>query len=160
MLLVNQVISSMDAICMWSLNKSFISCSLWQLNSIALMLYFRFFYHLLAIPPSCNSYPCTIYLCYKGFLVGNIPGSAAMKPRAYSEKSTHACTARHTLVLRLLIMIPYTTMSVCYILVAIPRIYRSLFCLEISIPAQNLVSLSSEFTKGLVFERTVNGRKY
>ena len=42
MLLVNQVIVSMDAICMWSLNKSFISCSLWQLNSIALMLYFRF----------------------------------------------------------------------------------------------------------------------
>jgi len=79
-----------------------------------------FFYHLLAIPPSCNSYPCTIYLCYKGFLVGSMPDGATMKPRAYSEQSTHASTARHMLVLKLLIMIPYTTMSVYYLLVGIP----------------------------------------
>ena len=67
-----------------------------------------------------------------------------MKPIAYSEKLTHACTARHTLVLRLLIMIPYTTMSVCYLLVDISRIYPSLFCLEISMLDLNLVSLSTE----------------
>jgi len=45
-------------------------------------------------------------------LVGSMPDGAAMKPRAYSEQSTHACTTRHTLVWRLLIMIPYTTVSV------------------------------------------------
>ena len=43
-------------------------------------------------------------------------------------------------------------MSVCYLLVAIPRIYRSLFCLEISIPDLNLVSLSSEVTKGMILK--------
>ena len=79
-----------------------------------------------------------------------------MKPRAYSEKSTHACTARHTLVLRLLIMIPYTTMSVCYLLVDISRIYPSLFCLEISMLDLNLVSLSTEVTsKELLLDKHV-----
>jgi len=49
-------------------------------------------------------------------------------------------------------MIPCTTMSVCYLLMGIPRIYRSLFCLEISIPDLNLVSLSSEVTKGMILK--------
>ena len=40
----------------------------------------------------------------------------------------------------------------CYLLVGIPRIYRSLFCLEISIPDLNLVSLSSEVTKGMILK--------
>ena len=75
-----------------------------------------------------------------------------MKPRAFSEWSTHGCATRHTLGLRLLIMIPCTTMSVCYLLVGIPRIYRSLFYLEISIPDLNLVSLSSEVTKGMILK--------
>ena len=38
-------------------------------------------------------------------------------------------------------MIPYTTVSVWYLLMGIPRIYRSSFCLKISIPDLNLVSL-------------------
>ena len=75
-----------------------------------------------------------------------------MKPRAFFEWSTHGCATRHTLGLRLLIMIPCTTMSVCYLLVGIPRIYRSLFYLEISIPDLNLVSLSSEVTKGMILK--------
>jgi len=41
-------------------------------------------------------------------------------------------------------MIPCTTMSVCYLLVGIPRIYPSLFCLEISMLDLNLVSLSTK----------------
>jgi len=41
-------------------------------------------------------------------------------------------------------MIPCTTMSVCYLLVDISRIYPSLFCLEISMLDLNLVSLSTE----------------
>ena len=81
-----------------------------------------------------------------------MPDGAAMKPRAYSEQSTHACTTRHTLVWRLLIMIPYTIVSVWYLLIGIPRIYRSPFCLEISIPDLNLVSLSSEVTKGMILK--------
>jgi len=108
--------------------------------------------HLLAIPPSCNAYPCMIYLCYKGFLVGSMLDGVARKPRAYAEQSTHAYTTRHTLGLRLLIMIPCTTMSVWYLLMGIPHIYRSLFCLEISKPDLNLVSLSSEVTKGMILK--------
>ena len=49
-------------------------------------------------------------------------------------------------------MIPCTTMSMCYLLVGIPLIYRSLFCLEISIPDPNLVSFSSEVTKGMILK--------
>ena len=49
-------------------------------------------------------------------------------------------------------MIPRTTMLVCYLFMDIPRIYRSLFCLEISIPGLNLVSLSSEVTKGMILK--------
>ena len=98
-----------------------------------------------------------IYLCYKGFLVGSMLDGVARKPRAYAEQSTHAYTTRHTLGLRLLIMIPCTTMSVCYLLVGIPRIYRSLCCLEISIPDLNLVSLSSEVTKGMILKELLMG---
>ena len=65
--------------------------------------------HLLAIPSSRNAYPCTIYLCYMGFLIGSTPDGAAMKPRVSSEQSTHGCAAQHALVLRLVVMIPYAT---------------------------------------------------
>jgi len=78
MLLVNQVISLMDAICMWSLNKSFISCSLWQLISVVLMLCLHFFYHFFAIPRSHNAHPCMLHLCNKGILISGILSNGVM----------------------------------------------------------------------------------
>ena len=111
---------------------------------------------LLAISPSCNAYPCTIYLCYKGFLVGSMLDGVARKPRAYAEHSTYACTSRHTLVLRLLIMIPYTTMLVCYLLVDISHIYP--FAV---LPRDLYVGPKSSgpFYRSY-FERTATGRTY
>ena len=78
MLLVNQVISLMDAICMWSLNKSFISCSLWQLISVVLMLCLHFFYHFFATPRSHNAHPCMLHLCNKGILISGILSNGVM----------------------------------------------------------------------------------
>jgi hypothetical protein len=43
---------------------------------------------------------------------------AATKPRASCGRTTHGCAARHTLVLRFLIMIHYGTTSMSYLLVS------------------------------------------
>jgi hypothetical protein len=40
---------------------------------------------------------------------------AATKPRASCGRSTHGCAARHALVSRLVVVIHYETISMCYL---------------------------------------------
>ena len=125
MLIGNHVISSVDASCMWSLSKNLIFLQSVAVNLCCSHVMPLFLDHLLAIPPSRNVYPCTIYLCYMGFLVGSMLDGATMKPRVSGERSTRGCAAQHALVSKLLIRIHYATTLVCFLLVSLSKIYLS-----------------------------------
>ena len=148
MLIVNQIITSMDASCMWSLSKSFISCSLWQLIYVALMLCLRFWItSLLSLRLVILIHARFIHatwdflweVCSVVVLLVTT-SNTTKKARAFYGQSTSGSIARHALVLRWLIMIHYATTPTCTSLWTSPKSI-SCFCLEIYMPDPNLVSL-------------------
>ena len=78
MLIVNQIISSMDASCMWNLSKSFIFLQSVATNLCCSHVMPSFLDHFFATPRSHNAHPCMLHLCNKGILISGILSNGVM----------------------------------------------------------------------------------
>ena len=118
-LIVNLIISSVDTSCMWSESKGLILYSLWHLKSLLLSchIWITFLVSLFFVMPvhawSINAtWEFSSVVCSVMVLRLTTEG-ATTKPKASCGQSTHGCAARHELVSRLLVVIPYATTPVC-----------------------------------------------